>query len=116
MKVRFSAACSIAALIVVVALAAPLRAQMLPSGPIVIADGHLTLGGDVAISFAPKDPGFFNYTDYEESALRLLRLDLTAAFNAGGHVAVLGDVRSENAFEDGFHAERPRAYALYVRI
>src|SRR5213075_574688 len=36
--------------------------------------------------------------------------------NAGDHVAVLGDVRSENAFEDGFHAERPRAYALYVRI
>ena len=116
MKVRFSAVSAIAALIVVVALAAPLHAQTLPSGPIVIADGHLTLGGDVAISFAPNDPGFFNYTDYEESALRLLRLDLTAAFKAGDHLAILGDIRSENAFEHGFRMERPRPYALYVRI
>src|SRR5436305_8633053 len=116
MKVRFSAVSAIAALIVVVALAAPLHAQTLPSGPIVLADGHLTLGGDVAVSFAPADPGFFNYTDYEESALRLLRLDLTAAVHAGDHVAVLADIRSENAFEDGFQAERPRAYGLYVRI
>src|SRR5437667_941340 len=98
------------------AVAAAVGAQTLPSSPIVIADGHLTLGGDVAISFAPNDPGFFNYTDYEESALRLLRLDLTAAFKAGDHLAILGDIRSENAFEDGFRMERPRPYALYVRI
>src|SRR2546428_6658368 len=116
MKVRFSAVSAIAALIVVVALAAPLSAQTLPSGPIVLADGHLTLGGDVAISFAPNDPGFFNYTDYDESALRLLRLDLTAAFNAGEHVAILGDVRSENAFDHGLRMAVPEAHALYVRI
>jgi hypothetical protein len=104
------------AVAVLVGVSAPLGAQVLPSSPIVLADGHLTLGGDVAVSFAPSDTGFFNYTDYEESALRLLRLDLTAAVHAGDHVAVLADIRSENAFEDGFHAERPRAYGLYVRI
>src|SRR5436190_10324595 len=104
------------AVAVLVGVSAPLGAQVLPSSPIVLADGHLTLGGDVAVSFAPSDTGFFNYTDYEESALRLLRLDLTAALHAGDHLAVLADVRSENAFEDGFHAERPRAYGLYVRI
>src|SRR5437899_2667889 len=104
------------AVAVLVGASTPLAAQVLPSSPIVLADGHLTLGGDVAVSFAPVDPGFFNYTDYEESALRLLRLDLTAAVHAGDHVAILADVRSENAFEDGFHAEPPRAYALYVRI
>jgi hypothetical protein len=101
---------------VLVGVAAPLRAQVLPSSPIVLADGRVTIGGDVAASFAPTDPGFFNYTDYEESALRLLRLDLTAALRAGDHFAVLADIRSENALEDGFHAEHPRAYGLYVRI
>src|SRR5437868_10916651 len=104
------------ALAIAVAVAVPLGAQTLPSAPIVVADGHLTLGGDVAISFAPSDPGFFNYTDYDESALRLLRLDLTAAFTAGAHIAVLGDVRSENAFDHGLRVATPKAYALYVRI
>jgi hypothetical protein len=112
MTVRMMAA----PLAMAVVLAVPLRAQTLPSGPIVLADGHLTLGGDVAISFAPNDPGFFNYTDYQESALRLLRLDLTAAFNAGEHVAILGDIRSQNAFEHGLHVDAPEAYALYVRL
>jgi hypothetical protein len=99
-----------------VAAIVPLGAQSLPSEPIVLADGHLTLGGDVALAFGPMDPGFFNYTDYELSALRMLRLDLTAVLNAGDHLAVLGDLRSENAFENGFHMEAPRPYALYVRI
>src|SRR5437588_11569759 len=93
---------------VAIAGVAPTAAQTLPSAPIVLADGHLTLGGDVAISFAPNDPGFFNYTDYDESALRLLRLDLTAAFNAGEHVAILGDVRSENAFDHGLRMAVPQ--------
>src|SRR4029077_17030560 len=31
-------------------------------------------------------------------------------------VAVLADIRSENAFEDGFKTETPRPYGLYVRI
>src|SRR5438552_6429741 len=103
------------ALAIAVALAVPLGAQTLPSAPIVVADGHLTLGGDVAISFAPSDPGFFNYTDYDESALRLLRLDLTAAFNAGEHIAVLRDVRREHAFAHGLRLALPEAHALYVR-
>src|SRR5581483_286513 len=117
MKVRLRAASLAAA--IAAAAAVPCGAQPLPplpSGPIVLADGHLTLGGDVAVSFAPNDPGFFNYTDYQESALRLLRIDVTAALNAGEHISVLADVRSENAFEDGFKSERPRPYGLYLRI
>ncbi len=85
------------------------RAQTLPSDPIVLADGRVTLGGDVSASVGPDDTGFFNYTDYEHSALRLLRLDLSASLKAGDHLAVLGELRSENA-------GRPRAYALYLRI
>jgi len=87
----------------------PARAQTLPSEPIAFADGRVILGGDVSASLGPEDTGFFNYTDYEHSALRLLRLDLSASFKAGGHLAVLGELRSENA-------GRPRPYALYLRI
>src|SRR2546425_905138 len=55
------------------------------------------------------DPGWFNYTDYEHSALRMLRIDVSAAVNAGAHVAVLGELWTEN-----LGAVRP--YALYARI
>ncbi len=89
--------------------AAPARAQTLPSEPIVLGDGHLTVGGDASVSFGPRDMGFFNFTDYDHSALRLFRVDLTAALTAGSHVSVLGEVRSENL-------ERPQPYALYVRV
>jgi hypothetical protein len=85
------------------------RAQALPSEPIALADGRVTIGGDVAASFGLPDPGFFNYTDYEHSALRMLRIDVSGAVHAGGHFSVLGELRSEN-----LHKVRP--YALYLRI
>jgi len=84
-------------------------AQTLPSEPIALASGHVTVSGDVSASFGSADPGFFNYTDYEHSTLRLLRLDLTAAVKAGPHFTLLGEIRSEN-----LGVVRP--YALYLRI
>jgi hypothetical protein len=104
-------AARIAGLVVVSAIGAdaPLRAQTLPSGPIVIDDGLLTVSGDVSGSIAPRDPGFFNYTDYEHSALRLLRIEGSAMLKPNDHVALLGEVRSENG-------DAPLPYALYIRI
>ena len=93
----------------VVSLALPARAQTLPSEPIVFANGRVTLGGEVSWSFAPEDPGFFNYTDYQDSVLRLLRLGLTASVTAGHHLTFLGELRSDN----GRH---PQPYAFYARI
>lgn len=84
-------------------------AQTLPAEPIAFGDGMITLGGDVSASFAREDPGFFNYTDYERSALRLFRVDLTGSVRAGDHVTLLGELRSENL-------GRPQAYALYLRL
>jgi hypothetical protein len=84
-------------------------AQGLPSEPIAFADGRVTVGGDVAATFGPGDPGFFNYTDYAHSALRVLRIDVSAAVKAGPHFTLLGEIRTEN-----FGQLRP--YALYVRI
>ncbi len=77
--------------------------------PISLADGHVTIGGDVSATFGSDDPGFFNYTDYEHSALRMLRINLTAAVRANDHLALLGELQTEN-----FDGVQP--YALYLRI
>jgi hypothetical protein len=99
-----------AAAFVVVSLAsvAAARAQ-LPSEPVALADGRVTVGADVSASFGTSDPGFFNYTDYDHSALRTLRVDVMGSVRAGTHVAVLGELRMEN---DGGVVP----YAFYVRI
>lgn len=73
------------------------RLQGLPSEPIVLGNGLLTVGGSLSATMGSDDPGFFNYTDYEDSTLRMLRLDLTASLRAGSHVSLLGEVRSQNA-------------------
>jgi len=85
------------------------HAQGLPDRPIVLGDGRVTLGGDVSWSMAPEDAGFFNYTDYERSTLRLFRLTLLARAKAGDHLELLGEIRSENL-------SRPEPYALYLRV
>jgi hypothetical protein len=91
------------------ALAAPAAAQGLPSEPLAFAGGHVTVGADVSASVGGHDPGFFNYTDYDHSALRTLRLDVIGSVNAGEHFALLGELRTENGGE-------VVPYALYVRI
>jgi len=101
------AAARLAWLLVVGASAA--GAQTLPSEPIALAGGRVTISGDASASFGSDDPGFFNYTDYEHSALRLLRIDLSAAVKVSPHFALLGEVRTENL-------GRIRPYALYLRI
>lgn len=93
----------------VLCAALPAGAQTLPSEPVVLGAGRVTLGGDVSWSIAPEDTGFFNYTDYEHSTLRMLRLALMASVKAGNHVTLLAEVRSEN----GAH---PEPYGLYLRI
>jgi hypothetical protein len=98
----------------------PVDAQTLPSEPISVGNGRLTIGGDVSATFScahalgtssacTGDTGYFNFTDYEHSALRMLRVDVTAAFRATGHFSVLGEMRTENA-------DRPQPYAFYLRI
>lgn len=96
-------------LLLLVCAARPAAAQLLPSEPIVLANGRVTVSGDLSAGYGSDDPGFFDYTDYEHSALRLFRIDVTAAVKAGPHFTVLGEVRSEN-----LGAVRP--YALYLRI
>ena len=97
----------LASMLVVVASAAAVRAQALPSEPIALADGRVTVGGDVSATFGSPDPGFFNYTDYEHSALRLVRIDVAAAAKAGPHFSLLGEVRiGEHRHAPGLRAVR----------
>jgi hypothetical protein len=84
-------------------------AQTLPAEPISVAGGRVTISGDVSAGVGSDDPGFFDYTDYEISALRLLRIDVSASVQAGEHVTFLGELRSENT-------AGIQPYALYVRI
>lgn len=92
-------------------LARPAAAQVLPSSPIELADGRVTVGGNVAATIGPDDSaaGYFNYTDYDYSALRLLQIDITASARLNDHFSVLGDIRSYNA-------NVPTPYGLYLRI
>jgi len=84
-------------------------AQILPEQPISVAGGHVVFGAEVSATFAPDDPGFFNYTSYEFSALRNFRLSASTEIRATDHVQVLGEVR----FDQGRVLE---AYGLYVRV
>src|SRR5215510_1623124 len=96
-------------------------AQVIPSEPIVFGGGRVTIGGDVTATFActdssisvskgcADDTGFFNYSDYEHSTLRMLRVDVSTSVKATDRLSVLAEVRSEDA-------GRVRPYALYVRL
>ena len=99
----------------VVCAAGLAAAQSLPSEPIAFASGRVTVSGDVSAAFGSEDPGFFNYTDYDHSTLRLLRVDLTAAAKAGPHFTLLGEIRSEVTV-DRAHETTFEPYAFYLRI
>lgn len=95
-------------------------AQVLPSEPLTFGTSWLTLGADVSASAScasvqgntsrcTTDTGFFNYTDYQHSALRMLIAGVTTEVKAGERVSVLAEIRSENG-------GLPSPYALYVRV
>jgi hypothetical protein len=97
---------------IVLMLGASAAAQDLPSGPISLANGSVTIGTDISVSATPQDDGegaWFNYTDYEHNALRLFRIGLTADVRVTEQISVLTEVRSENG-------DRVKPYALYVRV
>jgi hypothetical protein len=99
-----------AALILWLALASRAAAQALPpSEPVTFGDGRVVIGGDAAVSIAPADEGFFNYTSYEVSTLRQLRLGVSGLVRLADRVAVLGELRSDNL-------QGVAPYGLYARV
>jgi hypothetical protein len=67
------------------------------------------VGGEVTASVAPKDEGFFNYTDYRHSTLRLFTATLSGSLQVTRGIAALAEVRVEN--DDTLSAS-----AFYVRL
>jgi len=81
--------------------------------PLRAGGAQLVLGGEVQGTLAPQDDGWFNDADYgreySRNVLRLFRLTLAARLSLGAHVAVLGELRSDNL-------DAPEPYALYLRL
>jgi hypothetical protein len=97
-------------LVAVAALGVCLAARCARAGdPVSFLGDRVRLGGEVSGTIAPEDPGWFNYTGYESSTLRLFRVDLTAEARLASFASVLLDARSDNL-------DAPRVYALYLRL
>jgi len=98
-------------LVLVGALAAArANAQPLPEGPVRAFDGRLTVGAEVTATVGNADDvAFFNYTDYEHNALKLMRLSVSGIYRPATWLALVGELRSEDL-------EHPIPYAAYVRI
>src|SRR6202022_1714603 len=100
-----------AALGIGLVIAASAHAQELPSAPLSLAGGRVTVGTDMSLSASPQndESAYFNYTDYAHSTTRLWRVGVTTDGHLTDRVSFLGEVRSENG--DGI-----RPYAFYVRV
>ena len=73
--------------------AAPAAAQ-LPDRPLSNASGTLVLSGEVSASISRQDnEAFFNYTDYDNNALRMARLRLTTAWRPHPQFSLVGEFR-----------------------
>jgi hypothetical protein len=110
--------------LLVLASRSPAVGQVLPSEPLVFGAGRVTVSGDVSATYGcaripaqpgveatwcGNDTGFFNYTDYDRSTLRLLRIDVSASVRATSRLTILSDIRTENG-------AGITPYGLYVRI
>jgi hypothetical protein len=96
------------AVAILLGTAGPARAQWLPEAPLTLFGGRLVIGGEISGAIAPEDDSYFNYTDYEQNTLRLIRLATAIELRPHDRVSVLADVRTENL-------DRLRAFALYVK-
>src|SRR6186713_3153081 len=86
---------------------APALAQ--DARPTYATDRRVAVGFEAAAVASPRDDtAFFNYTDYELNALRLVRLRLMAEWRAASALSFVGEVRSEV----GVNVDVP---ALYLR-
>lgn len=96
--------------LVAAASGADLCAQTLPAGPIRAFGGRLTIGGElVGTAGATDRTAYFNYTDYDNNALRMTRAAIAAAWRPAEWVAFVGELRTEDFAQFS-------AYGAYVRI
>jgi hypothetical protein len=73
---------------------------------------HVRLSGEASASYSTKaaeEEGWFNYSDYENSTVRSLRLSLVGEVTVSARVAVITEIRT-------LQFDAPEPYALYVRV
>src|SRR5688500_2334542 len=88
----------------------PAAAQSLPQGPVRSPDGSLVIGGEIVGTIGePDETAFFNYTDYEHNALRMIRLAVASSWQPVAPIALVAEIRSEDLHDI-------RAHAAYVRV
>jgi len=98
-----------AAVLLVCAAPAQAAAQSLPAEPLALFGGSLIVSGEASVAVAPADNGFFNFTDYEQSALRLVRFSLLTSWSLGDRASVLSEVRAQTGRPFDVHA-------LFLRV
>lgn len=91
------------------AIAGDVRGQALPSEPISVANGRFVFGAEMFATFGDRDPGFFNYTDYEYGALRNVRVAMSAEARVSRRVQVLAELRLDRG-------DQLSPYALFIRL
>lgn len=96
-------------LVVCLAIAGDVCAQALPSEPISVANGRFVFGAEMFATVGDTDPGFFNYTDYEYSALRNVRLAMSTEIRASRRLQFLTELRLD-------HGDEFWPYALFARV
>jgi len=84
-------------------------AQGLPTEPVSIAGGRLVVSGEITATVGSADPGFFNYVNYEFSALRNFRIGMMTEARATDRVRFLADVRLD-------HGNVLEPYGLFARV
>jgi hypothetical protein len=100
--------CALAALVAWITIA-PAHGQGLPTEPLSVAGGRVVVGAEMTVTAANADPGYFNYTDYEFSALRNIRVGVSAEVRATRRFQLLAEVRMD-------HGDVWQPFALYGRI
>jgi hypothetical protein len=92
------------------------RAQVLPSRPIALSGGRVTIAADAAVSVSTSgdEYGYFNYTSYDHNLLRLFRVGFGGTVQPSRRLAVLGEVRAETAVDRA--SWNVRTYALFARM
>jgi hypothetical protein len=84
--------------------------QALPEGPVRLFDGKVAVSGEMIATGGNADEiAFFNYTDYEHNALRMVRFGVSGVYNPVNWLALVGEFRSEDL-------DPPKVYAAYVRL
>lgn len=111
-RVRLLLATSALIVVTLVLAVADARAQMPGDGPLLLADGRVSITGEVTATASTKaadDEGWFNYSSYELSTLRNVRLALAADARLTQRLSIVAEVRTDS-FE---HVD---AYALFLRM